>query len=238
METNIKFIYGSFEITGDFVNRFINCSFIVTNEPNNLVLSPVVKVYGQSGIITENYNIPVPHAIVIVRKNSYIYDKTVTDINGNYHLFLPSGIYDIEIQSQLFNRTIKNHEVKLEEGITEVKVDVISGDIFEKSEDSVLFTYDDGMNVNYDSKSLVHGQILDIKDKPVYGAEIVVNETDTANVIAYVKTDLEGKYKFVLPHAHYDVRIRLPKQHVKIAKDVDYVGIGGFIPKVSEKLNK
>lgn len=233
---------GAFTIVGEKLSRFINGAFIIkdeiellqlekigyaSNHPDNL---NITGIKGVKGKITEALNKPVNNAIVTIKKNGFIIDKVRTDKDGNYIVFIPDGAYDIEINSSKVNRAYKNYEIK--NGIRRVYCIPKSGEIFRHYEDSVSFLYKDSNGV-YDTKDfLINGQILDFKNNPVQDAEIIVSKED--EVAAYVTTDEMGKYHFMLTKGEYEVRIRIPKQHLKIAKIV-FDG-NGFISNVSNNL--
>lgn len=221
----------AFKIKWDVVEPTVNKVGYKEEDPEDI---SITGVFGSSGTITERIggfaNLPVPGAILTAWKDGFIYDKVKTNDAGEYTMFLPAGVYDIEIDGHNFKRTVKNHQIT--DGITEVYSLPKAGDIFERYYDATSFLYRDNLTgvVGYHNDWLINGEILDTKDKPVENAEIVV--TIDNEVVVYTKTNKEGKYHFMLPLGIYDVIIRLPKQHAKIAKSVSFGGREGFIPNV------
>lgn len=241
---------GGFTITGGQIDRKMLGAFTVTwvvkeltvekfgydpneEDPNDI---SITGVFGNTGKIEEKQGYfvqPVPNAIITVWKDGCIVDRVKTDLNGEYTIFVPSGIYDIEIDGHGTKRMVRNYEIK--NGITEVYCKPVMGDIFEKYHDVVSFLKEDEFGtIGYENDWFVHGEILDKEDNPIQNCEIIVSVEDEA--VVYLKTNEEGKYSFMLPLGKYDVRIKAPKQHVKIAKDVIFGGRDGFMPKVAQLL--
>lgn len=234
-------IPASFYIKGETIDRLIKCVFNITDNIKTLKFKKIgyildggndltiTGVVGQKGIIEEDYNgtsIPVPNTKITVFKNGYMIDSSITNSNGEYVLFLESGVYDIIIDSSNYKREIKNYEVK--NGISNVFSIPVKGEIFRKYYDAVSFLNQDSSgNIFIDNNWLINGTIINPNNEPVENAQLVISQKD--KVIVCVNTDNKGKYHFMLPIGIYDVRIRIPNQHVKIFRNIYFNGEGGFI---------
>lgn len=227
---NIKTMKGHFYVKDNIKPPVINK---VGYQQNNEDIS-ITGILGLSGKVTEKQNgqiINVANATILVKQKGYIIDKAKTDDQGDYTIFVKPGIYDIEISNQTYHKTIRNYQI--EDGIGFVHSDIVSGEICGRNDDVISFIRED--LIVYENW-LVNGVILDPRGRPVDGAELVITRDD--QVIVHYKTNDDGQYHFLLPFDTYDVRIRLPKEHVKISTNVNFSGVDGFLPKVVANLNR
>ncbi|MDF2533968.1 MAG: hypothetical protein K0R18_125 [Bacillales bacterium] len=236
-------ISGSFNIIGESNKILTNGKFSTTMDDINPVIIP--SSYdslnkGVSGTILYHVNPyrydipdePVRNASIKVYKDGIIYDYTKTDDNGFYVLYLEDGIYDIKIQSPSYNRTIKNQ--KIINGITPFNMLFKSGQIAKKEFDMVeFFMYEvDGVSTGL---RYVHGTLLNENGSPVEDAEIVVANSNTHVIQAFVKTGKDGKYGFVIDLGNLDIIIRSPRFNAKVLRNYEFTAEDGFIPTVIEK---
>lgn len=229
-DQNVKTMRSYFYVKNDIKTPVINKSGYLIDELD-ITLTGIV---GLTGKVTERHNwesVAIKNAIILVKQNGYVVDKTISDDQGDYCIFVKSGVYDIEISTPTYKKVIRNYQI--DDGINYVHTNIVDGDICYKSNDVVAFFQDDASV--YDNW-LVNGMILDPRNNPVDGAELVITRQN--EVVVHYKTGVDGEYHFLLPFGNYDIRIRLPKEHVKISTNVDFTGIDGFLPKVLANLNR
>jgi hypothetical protein len=229
-----------FEVIGETVNRTINSTFAVTNEPIFQKIEEFGEITsGKTGTITQRVSgllRPVVNAKVTAFKDGIVYDYDTTDTNGQYTLCLEDGIYDIEIKSPSYSRTVKNYEVQ--DGIKEYRKLITYGQIKKKTNDMIEFAFfeSDGKPLWHDNgMRLIGGTLLDEHNNVITGAEIVVVDSDTKEVHAYVKTNENGEYSFVLERETYDVIIRSPRHNAKVVKNFIFNGEDGFVSEMTKQ---
>lgn len=228
-------IPASFELKGETNKRKILANFSVMDFlPPQEIKIEGEKTKGLTGRITRLIGyifVPVVNARIEAYKNGILYDYTKTDNDGTYVLYLENGIYDIKIEGQAYFRTIKNYEVT--NGIKEYRELIVNGQIKRKIYDTVefnLFDINTKMPLNDTGKRLINGRIIDQHGKPVEGAEIIVADSDgLRDIAAFVKTDEDGRYSFVLERETYDVIIRSPRHHAKIIRNYTFEQDKGFM---------
>lgn len=234
----------SFEVVGNRISQVIGgCFNIVGGSIQKEVYEEGINSMGLRGTITK-YNgfihEVVPNAKVVALKNGVVYDYDTTREDGTYYLYLENGVYDIRIEGQAYNRVIKNYEVK--NGIREYRQLIRNGQVKEKILDTVRYVEYDPNNrdrVFDDGQRLVVGKIIDEHGKPVVGAEILlarvfdIEESDDRPIKAFVKTDEQGKYMFVIDRENYDVVLRSPKHNAKVLRNYLFVPDKGFMTDIS-----
>lgn len=224
-ETGKYFLKGFFEISQnnkDEVKLNIgNGKVVEISEMSNYELTPVV------GIIKEEVNgisIPIPNVRISFIKDYVVTDKSqlnyngnrivldydITDDNGEYVVFVPPGIYTIRIDGGKYAEYFTNQVIK--NGLQHEFYITIDGLIKSKHEDVIELC-------DYEEK-IITGLIIDQNEKPLLGAEIIISKGK--EVITYIKTDNEGKYQFAIKEGVYDIRLRGPKQSVKIIKNYNF----------------
>jgi hypothetical protein len=240
MKKDNLLISSSFEITGNIYSRTFNAGFNIVNEPiNPVIIKEGEKTSALNGTITKHtgffYDI-VPNAKVVAFKKGIVYDYTFTDENGFYFLYLENGVYDIRIEGQTYNRTIRDYKVI--DGIKEYRTNIVNGQIKKRIYDSIEFAnYDEnGFYLIDNGERLINGIILDEHNKPFEGAEIVVAKVDEINnnreIVAFVKTNKNGEYRFKLSRENYDIIIRSPKHNAKIVRNYLFDPDKGFMEQV------
>lgn len=237
------FIHSNFEIVGQTLSQTINAFFTVfTGSSEKVIVEEGVASNGLKGNITKFNGFvyeAVPNAKVVALKNGVLYDFDITREDGSYYLYLETGVYDIRIEGQAYNRTIKNYEVK--SGIKPYRQMIKSGQVKEKKLDTVRFVKYDPLNpdrVFDDGQRLIVGHIIDEQGEPVSGAEIIVakvsdtEDSDDRKIKAFIRTDENGKYMFVVDRENYDIVVRSPKHHAKVIKDHLFIPDNGFMPDI------
>lgn len=241
MFLNNEFVRASFESYGEKIILPINSSFIVTDETRERTIASFGEIsYSTRGLISKDngaFSVASSNSRVSAFKNGVLVDYCVTDEDGVYFLALEEGIYDIKIESNSHTRFFRNIEIK--NGIKEYHEFVSSGQIKRKKHDTIEFvryntTVDDG-------KRLIFGKLLDEHEKPIAFAEIVVmkvlsNNSTLRPVKAFVKTDKNGEYFFVLDRENYDIIVRSPKHSAKVVKNFFFNPEKGFMTEISSEL--
>lgn len=232
-------IKASFEVIGESRGMLINAAFDVTKKP--LMIKKKIEgtqTFGNTGVISKRngyFQEVVPNAKVVAYKNGIVYDFDTTDENGEYTLFLEDGVYDISINAQSYQKTIKNY--KHENGIQPYREVIVEGQIKRQLFDVIEFVEfnpTSGKELIDQGARLVSGVISGEHGQPIEGAEIVVAEADTHKVHAFVKTDKEGKYCFTIERENYDIILRSPRHNAKLLKGHLFIPDKGFIPQVIE----
>lgn len=196
----------------------------------------------------------IRNAKVTAYKNNRIYDFVYThngkddsgrydmSLEGNYYLYLESGTYDIKIESESYNRTIKDYSVN--DGVKLYRKLFKSGQIKNKyPEDEAFlentavhnvvtfqsFLEDNGVEIDL-KEALVTGTIRDQYNLPVNDAELIIADSKTKEVKAFVKTKQNGRFSFVLGLGKYDIILRSPKYNAKIVRGYDFESFeNGFL---------
>jgi protocatechuate 3,4-dioxygenase beta subunit len=188
---------------------------------NQYTLTPVI------GTITENVNgeeIPIPNVRVSFIKdfvvinntqlnyngNKTVVDYDMTDEDGEYVVFIEPGTYTIRIDGGKYAEYFTNQVIT--EGLKNEFYVTIDGLIQHKCEDIIELC-------NFEEK-IVTGFMIDQNEKPLANAEIII--TKDKEIITYCKTDNDGKYQFAIKEGIYNIRLRGPKQSVKIMYDYDF----------------
>lgn len=235
MTKNVINMPASFEIVGSNINLPIRALVDITLS-NIQIVNKIIgnKSYGKMGNVTINaqpYPLKVCNAKIVALKKGIVYDFDITDEDGNYTLFLEDGIYDIIVQSQTVNREIKNYQHT--NGIGLYSEVIVSGQIKTQHHDVIEFSeldLDTGREKISSSKRLIQGRIVGENKQPIENAEIVVYDEFTKEVLAFVKTDCEGKYKFAISKSDCTVIIRSPYHHAKIFRNYQFTPDKGFLP--------
>ncbi|AEO93434.1 gp174 [Bacillus phage G] len=233
--------------------------------------SPIQVVCNEEGIITtalsgritksrSAYSDGIKNAKITAYKDGKVYDYTYTHnginedgeydarLAGSYSLFLENGKYDIRIESELYNRTIKNYLV--EDGIKLYRKTIRMGQIKAKYPlDDVVregysinnlvtfVSYSKQENCDYNEalehtakEALIVGVIRDQHNLPTEDAELIVADSKTKVIKAFIRTKGDGKFSFVLEPGKYDVILRSTKHSAKIVRDYDFVDFrNGFL---------
>ena len=191
------------------------------------------------------------HAKITAYKGTKIYDSTYTYdgkgesgkychlTRGDYFLFLESGTYDIRIESESVNRTIKNYQVK--DGIKLYRKRFFSGQVKSKYPEDNTIQESKSINniVTFQSfdedipefnEALVMGVIRDQYGMPVKNAELIIADSVSKEVKTFVRTEEDGKFSFILGLGNYDIILRSPDHNAKIIRGYDFNNFeGGFL---------
>lgn len=223
-----------FDVIGEHITRIVNAGFIIGNEPIQRMVvengTPTMGVAGRIVIMVESTPITVGQARVTAYRNGVIYDYVDTDLNGNYVLYLEDGTYDIRIEGESYNRTLRNYPIT--GGIKPYSRVIVKGQVTIKSFDTIGFAVFDGNgNPTDDGLRLVNGTVIDENGNRIEGAEIVVARSSDHSIVAFVRTDPYGRYSFVIPNDDdYDVVLRSPDHDVKVVRNYHFLDTNGFIP--------
>lgn len=229
---------GSFTSVGETIVKKVFGIFEVVNEETeaNVILNPsenANKPIAVTGIITNKVNgvdMPIPNVRVSFIKDYVVNDKTslkytgnrvildwdMTDKNGKYIVFVEPGIYTIRVDGGKCSDYYTGQVV--EHGLDNEYYYTIEGLIQSRCEDTLTLYGTD--------KRLVSGIMVDEYGKPVDKAEIIISQGE--DVIAYIKTDSEGKYRFGIENGVYDVRIRAKDESVTITRNFSFENDKGF----------
>lgn len=234
MKKDIVTIGAEFQIVGDTNYVVIGGEFLIKTENDNTVLLEIgEQSYGEVSTLKQQSGKPVVNATITAYKNGIIYDYTLTDAEGKYTLYLEDGVYDIKIQSSLINRTLKNQQIN--NGIKSFKSIFKSGPILEKRED--LLKFSNLSEIGY----FIQGVLLNENNTPIENAEIVIADTISKKILAFLKTDIKGKYSFVLNNNDInddktlDLVIRSSKIHAKVIRGFVFDETKGFMSNIVDK---
>ena len=187
-----------------------------------------------TGYITDNYDgesIPVAGAKVSFIKdyqvldkqkstytgNKIIYDYAVTDKQGKYVVFLEPGTYTVRVDCSKYPEYYVNKVV--ENGLNAQYYRAINYCMISKRLDDTLYLLGD-------DRRIVQGTMTNEYGKPVADASIVI--TSGEEVITFIKTDKDGKYRFCIANGIYDIRIRSKLQSVDITRGFVFDDTHGF----------
>ncbi len=226
-------IESDFNVVGKGAKTILKSFYTVTSD----IIPFESDVFGNknlsvvtTGQITKNneydpFNNYVSNAKITALKNGIVYDYDTTREDGRYFLFLERGLYDIRIESQIYNRTIKNYQVR--EGVREYREDFKSGRIRKKVYDSIEIN-------GAQNKRLITSEIVDEHGKVVPDVEIIIILSRDINIltkeiVAFVKTDKDGRFSFIVNGVGpYDVIVRSPNHHAKVFKNYKFDLDKGF----------
>lgn len=231
-------IPGKFSITGLTTNISIKSRFNISNSSIFSLKTEGEKSYGEEGIVQIERNgriINVPNARINVYRNGILYDKTKTDNDGKYSLYLQDGVYDIKLFSETEKRTIKNYVVSENNSIKNYRQYVEKGQIKEKNKDVVkFFKYENNILVEDELIYQIEGKMIDEHLEPIVEANIVIALFDSREIIVNITTDDNGRFSFVLEEGKYDIIFRAKDCPAKRISGFLFNGDYGFIDSIKE----
>lgn len=192
------------------------------------------KCTATTGYITDNYdgeNIPVAGVKVSFMKdytvpdkqknvytgNKIVYDYAVTDKQGKYVVFLEPGTYTVRIDCSKYPEYYVNKVI--DTGLDNQYYRAINYCLISKRLDDTLYMLGD-------DRRIVQGTMLNEYGKPTSDVSIII--TSGEDVITFIKTDKDGKYRFCIANGTYDIRIRSKLQSVDITKNFVFDDSHGF----------
>jgi len=251
---DIQLIHGFVDVMGTSKKKIIYCMFDVVNTSEIVLTTYCGKDFNDKNIPIDPTLIPTPAIgkiqdsdgnglagvkvsfikdYIVTDKNinqkgavQIVVDYCITDINGQYMVFIEPGIYTIRIDGGQAPQIFTNQEVTM--GLQNQYYYLIDKGLIQKK-------YSDVIEFNGITKKLVYGEMISQNKRPLIDTEIVISQNDV--IVAYIKTDKSGKYNFAIDNGIYDVRIRGPKQPIKIMKDFNFEDGKGFMEVIGEQSN-
>lgn len=251
---DIQLIHGFVDVIGASKKKIINCVFDVVNTSEIVLKTYCGKDFNNKNIPIDSTLIPTP-AIGKIQDNNgnglagvkvsfikdyivtdqsinqkgavqIIIDYCITDTNGQYIVFIEPGIYTIRIDGGQAPQIFTNQEITT--GLQNQYYYLIDKGLIQKK-------YSDIIEFSGTTKRLIYGEMINQSKQPLINSEIIISQNNV--VISYIKTDNNGKYFFAIDNGIYDVRIRGPKQPVKIIKNFNFEDGKGFMKVISEQFN-
>lgn len=231
-------IEAGFEIVGERNKFTVGGEFKINlNDKPPVEIEFGTQSFGKTGKINKqigNLLIAVKNATVTAYKNGVIYDSTVTNVDGEYTLYLEDGIYDIKVQSPAYSRTLKNQTI--ENGIKLYKKTINDGQIIRKNFDVIeIANFNSNLPIDENIR-LIRGTLINVNGSPIRDAEIIVANNETHSIESFVRTDISGKYEFVVSNSKLDLIVRSPIFHAKVLRgfEFDIQNNKGFVQTIIE----
>lgn len=149
--------------------------------------------------------------------NKIIYDYAVTDKQGKYVVFLEPGTYTVRVECSKYPEYYVNKTI--DTGLNNQYYLAINYCLISKRLDDTIYLLGD-------DRRIVHGTMTNEYGRPVTDASIII--TSGEDVVTFVKTDAEGKYRFCIANGTYDIRIRSKLQSVDITRNFVFDDTHGF----------
>lgn len=214
-----------FDVYGEHMCKDFTCMFDI-EENNECIIETIgEEQYVNNGILYDLVNdkkIPKSNVIINIYKDKYLYDRSISDENGKYYIFIKPGIYDVKIISG--NDIIEYKNQLFENGISKNYYKKINGLITKKYNDIIKF--------NLDNIYGVDGCIINNRGKkePV---EIIISKDNKLYTYYYSK---DGTYNFAIEKGIYDIRLRAENQDIQIFRNFEFNG-ESFIGELNNQTN-
>ena len=212
------------EITDDFnTHKIYSTTGILRDdiEGQNIVV-PNIGVYFFKDIISDFHNYSQHEKVKHIHTYS-VYDSAITDINGQYRVFLEPGNYTIKVEGGCYNSFFYNQEIITGlNNLYDTKV----------SNFTIKSKYEDITEINNSTKKIISGTALNSYNQPLENVEIIISQGN--NVISYCKSDQRGKYQFIIDNGIYDVRIRSRNYTIKKINNFNFIDGQGFMTTLKE----
>lgn len=218
----IMFSYNDSDIN---VELEFNCGFKI--EYSNVIANNVIVEGNKEPFVG---NITKTHAnqtIIEAYHNNKLQDQLILKTD-RYYLFLRTGIYNFTIKNSQIKRDYTG--IKVENGITPNYSYVENGLI--KKQYADITEYYNELGTLWE----VNGRILNEYGEALSNAEIIITKND--QLIMYYITDKNGRYKFLLDHDEYDVRIRSNNKRLKIIRNFKFEKGKGFFTEIQKFYNE
>ena len=182
------------------------------------------KTNAYIGKITNNQSIAASNIKISFMKNeiadspfNVVYDYTYTDSNGEYAVFLETGIYKVRIDAG-FQYLYFN--VDITDGITEYYEYATAASIKQKIDDTIVLYGTD--------KVQIVGRLLNEYDLPATG-QIIISQGN--ELISFINSS-DGNYQFLLDYGTYDIRVRSELQSVIKYDNFEFTPGKGFFTEI------
>ena len=212
------------ETTDDFntYKIYSTTGILRDNIEGQSVIVPNIGVYFFKDIISDFHNYS-QHEKVKHIHTFPVYDFVITDINGQYKVFLEPGNYTIKVEGGCYNSFFYNQEITTGlNNLYDTKV----------SNFTIRSKYEDITEINNSTKKIISGTFLNAFDQPLENVEIIISQEN--NVISYCKSDQKGKYQFIIDNGIYDVRIRSRNYTIKKINNFNFIDGQGFMTILKE----
>ena len=152
-------------------------------------------------------------------------DFCLTDVNGEYKVFLEPGNYTIKVEGGNYSSYFYNQEFTTGlDNLYNLKV----------SNYTIKSKYEDIFEINNSTKKIICGKFINDFNKPLEEVEIIISLGN--DVISYSKSGINGNYQFIIDNGIYDVRIRHRNYTLKKV-NFNFINGNGFMTQLKNQQN-
>lgn len=209
-ENELRFIV-RFNFESEGIQNHIDFNCYVSLIKHIIPLNKTSRNETSDVIYGEIYNNNGKTRINAYNEDGYLQDQYITD-NNKFYLFLKNGIYNIFIDNDNNSRQIYNFNV--EKGIQLNYLDIDGKGLIYKLHENICEYLDVDENNNICIVKQIFGKLVDEYNNSIENSEILLIQD--YKLKAYVITDKNGQYKFLLDDGNYILKMRRKDRNLQI----------------------